>query len=568
MAKKQTPRSSRVLVKPEPVNYILEYWDKIQRGEIIVGKKIKQQYEHIVDDLNNPKDPYVFDIDRAMHPINFIEVLCKQAQGTKRGQPLNLQLFQKAKFQAMFGFVHKDTRMRQYREVLTIEGRKNGKTTENSALSLYMLAGDGEGAASCFFIATKKEQANIGFNEAYNMVRQSKTLRKRISKRVAGLTHDKSQSTITALASEKNKLDGLNAHFATIDELGAMKDRSVYDDMKQSTGAREQPMISSISTCGHVRDGIYDAQYDFATKVLNGDAEDRRFLAFIYELDKGDDWMDPTLWIKANPGLGTIKKFAELESFVEKAKHDIGFRNTVLTKEFNLVTTSTTAWLDADQITNDETYHLPDLGMRYGIAGFDLSETTDLTSACVLMRRPDDPKIYLKMMFWLPGNTILKRSEEDSIPYHLYEQQGILRASGDYKIDKRDVLKWLLEVQEEDDVYVPWIGYDKWHMDDPTLEEFKGHFGKDSMVVVRMGAQTLSDPMKEMAADLGANIFNYNKNELLRMCLGNTEIKVDENGNIQPVKGRDTRKRIDGTIAMLCAFTIYRAKKDDYLNMI
>lgn len=551
-------------------NYIREYYEKIKSGEIVVGKRIRQQYEILIDDLDNPKEPYVFDIKRGTYPIVWIEAFCKQAQGKNMGKPLKLELFQKAKMQATFGFVHEETRMRQYREVMTIEGRKNGKTTENSALALFMLLGDLEGSAECYFVATKKDQANKGFDESYKMVQQSPELRKRIRKTQSGLNYAKTYSNLQALASESNSLDGLNSHFVTVDELAAIKDRNLYDVMKQSTSSRDQALVSSISTNGFVREGIYDNQYEYACNVLDRKEgfDDRRFLAFLYELDKGDDWQDESVWMKANPGLGPIKKIEELRAFVNKAKVSAADRPTVMTKDFNMISTGSTAWLPYEVLNNEATFDLKDMGFRYGIGGFDMSETTDLTAATVLMRRPDDDTLYVKSMFWLPSNTIEKRADEDKIPYDLFERQGILRASGEYKIDMRDVLKWFVEVQTVDDVYIQKIGYDPWHVEDALLEDFNGHFGKRSMIPVRQGPTTLSAPMKELEADLGAKVINYNNNSLVKMCLANTEIKVDTNANIAPVKGRDPRKRIDGTVALLCAYVAYRDNKNDYLNLI
>lgn len=550
------------------INYILEYWDKIDSGEIVACKRIKQQYSKLVDDINNPKEPYVFDIELANKPIDFIENFCMQAQGSNMGQPLKLELFQKAKFQAMFGFVHRETRLRQYREAMTIEGRKNGKTTENSALALFMLIGDGEGSAECYFIATKKDQANKGFDESYKMVSQSPMLNKYIKKRKTDLFFQPTFSKVQSLASDSNSLDGLNSHFVTVDELAAIKDRNIYDVMKQSTSSREQAMVSSISTNGFVRESIYDSQYEYACNVLDGKVKDERFLAFLYELDHRDEWLDEDCWIKSNPGLGVIKKVEELRSFVEKAKVDASFKPTVLVKDFNLKENSSTAWLSMEKLENKGTFDLATMGFRYGLGGFDGSETTDLTSAVALCRKRDDTNLYITSMFWLPSKTIEKRAKEDSIPYDLFERQGLLRASGDFKIDMRDILKWFVELRDEHDMYITHIGYDPWHVDDSLLEEFEGQFGKESMIKIRQGAVTLSNPMKNLEADLDAKIINYNNNNLMKMCLANTEIKVDTNANIAPVKGRDVRKRIDGTIALLCAYTVYMDKKNDYLNII
>ena len=549
-------------------NYILEYWDKIQSGEILACRRIKQQYEKLVDDIHNPKDPYVFDIDLANKPIVFIETFCMQAQGKNMGKPLKLELFQKAKLQAIFGFIHKETRLRQYREVMTIIGRKNGKTTEQAALALYMTVGDGEGSAESYFIATKKDQANKGFDESYKMMQQSPLLKKHLKKRQGDIYFPPTFSKIQALASDSNTLDGLNGHFIVIDELAAIKDRNLYDVMVQSTSSRDQALTSSISTNGFVRDSIYDTQYEYACKVLDGEIKDERFLGFLYELDHIDQWTDEKYWILANPGLDHIKKREELRSFVEKAKTDAAFKPTVLVKDFNMKQSSSTAWLRYEVLNNEETFNLKEMGFRYGIFSFDMSETTDLTAATILCRRPNDEKLYVESMFWLPSRTIEQRSKNDSIPYDLFERKGLLRASGEYKVDMRDVLKWAIELQQEYDIYIPWIGYDPWHVSDALIEEFEQNFGKNSMIKVRQGAVTLSMPMKHLESDLEAKLINYNNNSLLKMCLTNTEIKIDTNANIAPVKGRDLRKRIDGTIALLCGYTIYLDKKNEYLNII
>lgn len=458
--------------------------------------------------------------------------------------------------------------MRQITEIMDIRGRKNGKTTENSALSLYMLVGDGEGSAEVYFIATKLDKAKKGFKECHKMVAQSPDLSKYIRKRKTDLYFEATFSHIEALASDSNSLDGLNGHFITVDELAAIKDRNIYDVMKQSMSSREQGLISSISTNGFVRDSIYDSQYEYACNVLDGKIKDIHFLAFIYELDHRDEWLDESCWIKANPGLGTIKKTEELRKFVDKAKVDAAFKPTVLVIDFNLKQTASTAWLRWEQLENTATFEIEKMDFSYGIGGFDKSETTDLTSAGVLLRRRDDDEIYFACMFWLPEQAIMQRANEDQIPYDLFERLGFLRPSGQYKIDMKDILKWFVELREDFDIYIPWIGYDSWHVDDATLEDFESHFGKNSMIKVRQGAVTLSTPMKELEADLSNHIINYNNNQLLKMCLANTEIKVDSNGNIAPVKSRDTRKRIDGTIALLNSYTVYLDRKNDYLNMI
>ena len=213
-------------------------------------------------------DNWKFDIDKATYPIEFIEKFCKRTQGTNIGEPIKLALFQKAKIQAVFGFVDKKTGFRRCRETATIEGRKNGKTTESGGLSLYALMGDGEGGAEVYFVATKKDQAKKGFVEAQNMVKQCPALSKHLKKRQTDLYFGLTFSKMEALSSDSNTLDSLNTSYGNIDELHAIKDRNLYDVIKQSMSAREQPLLNIMSTNGFHRDTIFDDQYELYDNIL------------------------------------------------------------------------------------------------------------------------------------------------------------------------------------------------------------------------------------------------------------------------------------------------------------
>ena len=552
------------------MTYIEEYYNKIVSGEIVACKRIKQVYKKLVDDIHNQKDNWIFDIELAEKPIIFIETFCKQAQG-KMGTALQLELFQKAKLQAIFGFVDKETRLRKYQEVLTIEGRKNGKTTELAAVNLFMEIGDGEGAAECYCVATKLDQAQKCFMEIHNMVKQSPLLSKHIRKRKSDLYFAPTMSFIKALASNSNGLDGLNAHMVTIDELAAIKNRDLYDLMKQSTSSREQPLLFCITTNGFVRESIFDAQYEYACGVLDGKINDERFLPFIYELDDKSEWDKEECWIKANPGLGTIKKVETLRSYVEKAKADPSFKPTVMVKDFNMKENSASAWLRWEELNNETKFNIKDMGFRYGIGCFDLAETTDLASAKVLCQRPNDDNIYVLSMYFVPEtklSNVETNKEKDNVPYKLWEQQGLLRVCPGNKVNKYHMLEWFKEIRDEYDIYIPWIGYDPWHVDDSLLETYKNEFGKDAMIKVRQGIYTLSAPMKELKADLCAHKVIYNNNPIDKWCLTNTEVKTDINGNVQPIKGVDSRKRIDGAVSLIIGYVVLKDKMSEYQNMI
>lgn len=557
------------------MTYLEEYATKVLNGEIVASHRIKQVYKLLLDKLKNPDKykPWVFDADRANTPIEFIESFCKQAQG-KIGKPLKLELFQKAKHQAVFGFVHSETRIRQYTEVLDIRGRKNGKTTELAADAIYMDIADSEGSPEVYFIATALDQSKKGFKEAHKMIKQSPLLKKHIRKRASDLYSAFNFGSIKALASNSNSLDGLNGHGIIIDELGAIKNRDIYDLMKQSMASRRQPLLTCITTNGFVREGIFDSQYEYACGILDGKIKDDRFISFIYELDDRDEWDKEDMWIKANPGLGTIKSKEFLRASVQKAKDDPAFKPTVMVKDFNMKENSTSTWLNWETLENKDTFDFKKMGFKYGIGGFDAADTTDLNSAKVLCMRPGDETIYVKSMYWLPEQVLTKmtsngdRRERDTVPYLLWEQQGKLRAWPGNKVDKICFLEWFKELREEENLYVYRIGYDPWHIDDSLLAKFKAEFGENCMIKIRQGTKTLSEPMKNLKPDLGAKKINYNNNPIDKWCLSNTEIKVDINGGIQPVKGLDPKKRIDGTISLLCAYIPLQNNMSDYKNMI
>ena len=547
------------------VNFIEFYWAKIQSGEIVACKRLKQQYQKLITELDSPRDPWVFDLDKANAPIEFIERFCKQSKGKWIGKPLRLELFQKAKIQAVYGFVHKDTGLRRCREVFTLVARKNGKSTEKAATGLYMLIGDGEGGSEVYSLATKKDQARIVFTEAVNMVVQSPALSKHIKKRKTDLYFPVTFSKFEPLASDSNSLDGLNVHNGIMDELHAIKDRNLYDVIKQSTAARDQWLLDMITTSGFVRECIFDSIYGYACNVLDGIVDDDRFLVFIYELDDRSEWTDFRMWEKANPGLGIIKDFAELAANVERAKNDPDFLPTVLTKDFNVRDTVAGTWLTFDQINNEKTFDIEEIRDCYAIGGVDLSSTTDLSCATLLVMKPDSETKYCTQRYFLPSELVEKREREDKIPYRKWAERGLLTLCEGNKVNYSDVTAWYIRMFQDYGIRPLWIGYDPWNSQYWIQEMIDTGF---EMIVVRQGHKTLSQPMKEMGADLCAKMINYNNNPVLKWCLTNTSIKRDDNDNIRPVKGQHQKQRIDGAVSLLIAYTILFQKLADYKALI
>ena len=544
------------------------YFGSIVDGRITACEKMKRIADMLLNQYASPQE-FHFDYDIAKKHTDFIEKFCKQPTG-KIGTPLKLELFQKARLQAIFGFVD-DNNLRQYNECLIIEGRKNGKTTETAAVEIDMLVNDGEGSPQIYNIATQREQAMLGFNAAHKMIRQSPLLSKHVKKRATDLYFALNFGFIKALASNTNSLDGLDVHCATIDELAAIKNRDLYDLVKQAMGARQQPLLFTITTNGFVRGSIFDSQYDYAKNILEGKAENQRFLPFIYELDSIDEWDKEECWEKANPGLGTIKSRDYLRQMVQKAKDDPSFKPTVMVKDFNMKQTAESAWLRYEDLNNEETFDVSKFG--YCIGGFDAADSVDLNAAVAVFQRPDDENVYVKSMFWIPQSVIDElektgnRKERDNAPYKLWIEQGFMRTCEGNRCDKRIFLEWFRELRDQHDIYTSFIGFDPWHISDDLIREFSAEFGKNAMIPVRQGTITLSDPMKNLAADFKAKRIIYDNNPIMKWCLINTEVKTDINGNIQPVKGLDSRKRIDGVAALIDAYKVLQDKRDQYINL-
>ena len=546
------------------MDYITQYLEAIKAGKCIVGKRIRRQYERLVDDINNPKDGYIFDQRKAERPIQFIERFCKHSKGEWAGQPLRLELFQKAFISALFGFVDASTGYRKYRETLFYVSRKNGKSVMLSGLALYMLIADQEAGAEVYSVASKKDQAKIIYDETYNMVRQSPDLLEVVKKRKSDLYFSLTFSKFQPLGKNSDTLDGLNSHLVIIDELHSIKDRNLYEVMKQSQSARRQPLLVMITTAGTIRECIFDDMYKYACSVCDGTIEDPTFLPIMYELDSKDEWLDPMKWEKANPGLNTIKKLDDLISKVERAKQSPRDLTGVLVKDFNVIQTVGSTWLTFEDANNTETFNLEDFRGYYCIGGADLSRTGDLTAATLLFMDKQE-KRYVTQMYFLPKENFLQRVHDEKIPYDKWLEAGLLRLCEGNSINYSDVTAWFLEMVEKYEVTPAWIYYDPYSAAYWVQEMESQGF---RMVKCHQGVKTLSLPMQQLGADLAAKKINYNANPLLLWCITNTGIKTDVNGNIQPIKATSPKYRIDGLASLLDAYVGLLDHYKEYLDAI
>lgn len=549
-----------------------KYYKKIEEGKIIVPEKIKILYKREVAWIKKPPKGYYFDKEEAQAHIDFIEKFCKQSRGDFGGKPLKLMLWQKAFLALLFGWKDKNG-YRRFKECILIIARKNGKTELASALAHDMLLNDKENGPEIVCAANAKEQAMLTFNEAANMRSQSAALRKVEKKRRSDIYCPYNFGTIKALASKTDNLDGLNISFAIQDEIHEQKNSALYDVLRQSQTFRNQPLFLIITTNGFLREAFFDNKYEEASNIAlwEDGYKDMTVLPIIYELDKAEEWTDPKMWIKANPGLGVIKKKKTLADFVKKAKRDSMFLPTVMTKDFNIPENSAEGWLTYEEATNTKVVDMEYLKNSYAIGGCDLSAVRDLTCATLIIRKPNDENVYALQKYFLPRSRLDVLSADTNsnkeAPYQLWEEKKWLKVSEGATVDFHDVTMWFVDMVKTYNIRPLWICYDAalsgyWREE---MEEYGFVMEK-----IRQGPFTWTYPMKALKGILEEHRLIYQNNPMLRWCLLNTGQKsLNKSGieSIQPVKVSDKR-RIDGMVSLLNAWTGYQGHEQEYMRYV
>lgn len=548
------------------VNYVRQYVRAIRAGTVTVSEPVRQVYERLDAEAADKSCPYRFSAKLGDHAIRFIETFCRHYEGEHAGQLVKLELWEKAFIQTLFGWVDKKTRLRRFREFFLLVARKNGKSFLSACIMVYMLVADGEAGAQCVSIATKYDQAAIVYKTARKIIEQDADLSALVVPIIGGMEFKLTNSTMKALASKSKTLEGLNLHYCSCDELHAQEDRNLYDVTKQGMKARKQPIFGTITTAGFAREGIYDELYEYARSVAMGTVADAHLLPVLYTLDDRAEWTDPDAWAKANPGLGTIKSRQQLADDVERAKHDPSCLPSLLVKDFNVQENASASWLPWAVLKNETVAEADYLNHTYAIGGCDLSATTDLTCATLLIRRPEDPQFYVLQQYFLPKARVeqVEHQGRKEAPYRLWAQQGWLTLCDGATVDYNDVTEWFVSMVQERDIRPLWVCYDAalsgyWvpQMTDMGFE----------MERIRQGPVTWTYPMKRMKGLFEDHRIVYQNNPILRWCLSNTAAKSSNQrgiDSIQPEKITANR-RIDGTVSLLNAMTGYYNHEDEFL---
>lgn len=533
-------------------NYIYEYYQKITDGTIIVGRWIKIWYKYVVDGLE--KGLFHFDAKKAQKAIRFVENFCRHHEGALAPQLIVLELWQKALLSVLFG-VMDATGHRQFREVLVVIARKNGKTLLAAAIAAYCSFLDGEYGGRIYFAAPKLEQAGLCYDAYYQMLSKDPELSQLSKKRRTDIYITNSNTSAKPLAFSAKKSDGLNVSLCVADEVASWPGDAglkFYEVIKSSFGARTQPMLLSISTAGYVNEGIYDELMKRATRFLLGDSKETRLAPFIYMIDDPAKWNDINELAKANPNLGVSISVSYLLEEIAIAEGSLSKRAEFLTKYCNVKQNSSLAWLASDVVERACGAHVDPASFKncYCVGGIDLSRTTDLTACVAIIEK--NTKLNVLAHFFLPAEKLQEATERDGLPYAAYVKRGLLTLSGDNFVDYHDCFNWFRTLIEQYKIYPLQVGYDRYTAQYLVQDMKQYGFHMDDV----FQGFNLTPVIREVEGLLKDGTINIGDNDLLKVHLLNTALKVEnDSGRCKLVKMSAT-DHIDGCAALLDGMTV------------
>ena len=554
-------------------NYILAYYQEIKDGTVIVSKWIRTVYEIIVKGIE--KKQYFYDAKKANHAIAWIEKHCFHVEGELAPNNITLELWQKALISCIFGICDSEGK-RQFKEVLLVIGRKNGKSLLSSAIMNYIFREDGGFGTRVYCVAPKLDQADIVYENAWAMIQldpEQKALREAveaereathrktdkadelIKKRRSDIYIASSNSTVKKIAFSAKKSDGFNPSLCICDEVASWQGDAglkQYEVMKSGMGARPEGIMLSCTTSGYQNDSIYDELVKRSTRYLLGESKETKLLPFLYMIDDIEKWNDINELRKSNPNLGISISVDYLLEEIAIAEGSLSKKVEFITKYCCQKQNSSTAWLSTQTISKcmGEELHLKDFAHNYCVGGIDLSQTTDLTSACVVIEKQG--RLYVFSKFWLPSERIDEAAERDGVPYRLYVERGLLEPSGDNFMDYKDCYRWFVELVEKYEILPLVVGYDRYSaqylVQDMNAYGFKCDdvYQGDNLWGVMQEAEGL---MKDGKVCIGDN-------DLLKMHFLNSAVKMStERGRGKLVKVSPTA-HIDGMASLLDAMTV------------
>ncbi len=531
-------------------NFILEYYQAIKEEKVVVGQWIKLLYDLIIEGLENKS--FYYDHKKAKRAIKFIEGYCHHSKG--RNDLLKLELWQKALVSVIFGIVDANG-IRQFREVVLIVARKNGKSLLASAIMAYMAYADGEYGAELYCIAPKLDQAEIIFNCFWQTTQYDDDLKSKIKSKREGYFIQETNTWIKKIAFDAKKSDGFNPHMTVCDEIASWvgePGKRQYDVMKSALGSRKQPLILSCSTAGYVNEGIYDELFSRGTRYLLGDSKETKLLPVFYIIDDIDKWNDINELQKSNPNIGVSVPYEYLLEEINIAEGSLAKKAEFITKYCNLKQNSSCAWLPTKAINKaiGNELKFEDFKSKYCIAGIDLSQTTDLTSGCLIIEQNND--LYVISHFWMPKNKLQDATIRDGLPYDEFIQKGWLTLAGDEYVDYHEVYEWLVSAVRDYELLPLCVGYDRYSAQ-YLIQDLEAYgFKTDD---VHQG-YNLTPVIFELEGLIKEGRVHIGNNDLLKIHLLDSALESDTRTQKVKLKKLAPRSHIDGTAALLDAMTV------------
>lgn len=534
-------------------NWIFKYHEAIQKKEVIVGVWVRLCFEILTTGLLNGE--WEFNEKKANKAIKFIENFCHNSRCKRSLRPS--EWWQKAIVSAIFGIMDKTTGYRQFREVFIIVARKNGKTLFAAAIAAYMTYIDGEYGAKVYFLAPKLDQADLVYDAFYQIVQSDDELDSITKKRRSDIYIKAFNTSVKKIAFNSKKSDGFNPQLVVNDEMEAWPgDQGLkqYEVMTSALGARKQPLIISIATAGYVNDGIFDELFKRATAFLKGNSREKRLLPFIYMIDDIEKWDSIEELKKSNPNLGVSVSAEYYLEQIEIARNSISKKVEFMTKFCNIKQNSAVAWLDYWDVMKcvheEKPLSLEDFKGCYCVGGIDLSRTTDLTAASIVINRDGINHIFTR--FYMPQKRYEVAINEDNTPYNIYRDRGFLFISGENQVDYKDVYNWFIELVKVYKIKPLKIGYDRYSAN-YLVEDLKtAGFHTDD---VYQGTN-LTPVLHEFEGNLKDGLFDFGDNSMLAAHFLNVAVDINLNDSrMKPVK-IEKRMRIDGAMSVFDALTM------------
>ena len=533
-------------------NYIYAYYQKINDGSIVVGRWVSMLYEKIVTGIED--GTYNFNQQKANRAIKFIETFCRHNKGKLAPKQFKLSLWEKAFISCLYGIVDENDK-RVFREVALFVGRKCGKTLIAAAILSYEAYVDGEFGSEIYCVAPKLDQSDLVFSAFEFTKDKNPDLLKRTRKRKNDYIIDSTNTPIKKIAFNEKKADGYNPQLTVADEMSswpAERGLKQYEVMVSGTGARQEPITLSISSGGYVNDGIYDELFKRGTRFLMGESKDKKLLPIFYMIDDPEKWDDINELRKSIPGMGESVPVQFLLDEIDVARDSLSKRTEFICKYCNLKQNSSQAWLAAQTVEKmcGDPLNLEDFRSSYCVAGIDLSQTTDLTAATVVIEK--NGELYVFAKFWLPAEKIDEAIARDGIPYNIYIERGFLELSGDNFVDYHDCYNWLVGLIEQYEILSLKVGYDRYSAQ-YLIQDLNGYgFQTDDVYQ----GDNLWGVLQEMEGLFKDGKVHIGDNDLLKIHLLNSAIKMStERGRGKLIK-LNTTVHIDGTAALADAFCV------------